>query len=838
MSRKQTVKQIDELDKEDRLIRTTDSGSRPKNAIQSCGQLMSIFERVDKADETRQGNRSRIRGIANGVPPFSRKKLEKQGRKNDININFREFESAIEANVSSTNELLLENGSLIVVKIQDKVLRNKSLYQGFEGIIEEEYTDVIRNWFGFFCHIDNAIRSCLMFDVGCMIFPDYYGWQPKAYDRSKIRFDGSCDVDIDALSFICVEGKLKPSDLYYQYENTDKQKTGWIKEGIKSILKECYSKTGKSQEEDAKTQAGRFEAVEKIIRSGGNDSDVSDLRDVEVLYCFVLESDQSVSEYIIPDPRVYKRSDNEYFINKSEFRFKKMQEVVWLMPYNYGDGTYDGIKALGYRIFPHFSLSNIFLCEIFQAARIAGSLIVQPNTALEKGKMNFSHFGGYTLVDPGLNIIQSSFSPPLEPLMQLRSMSEAIVNNNIGIFKPRQENPMARQATKTATQVQAEESKEARFEKNQAKMRYDSHDLLQAEMFRRMTNPDYLFFEVKDIVDLDRRFIEFDRLIATKGSLRKFLESNEYTKMPGREEALKFFYACYERGVPPQLLYDSVWMLKVKCSRGVGAGSATLKRAALAELIGLRGETDEIGRKRIIREYVAALLGGYSEVDKYFPLDSRDVIPSNQTSIAMLENNDIMEGQQCAVGSDQLHALHIDVVMTMLMQVAKEFAEQQRDPAEVYQIMAVGIPHAGEHLQYLAKDPTRKELVEAASEQLKMLGQVAQQAQQMAMQQQQQQQQQEEQNQQTVQEAQQQMASQELQAKMYDSDNKAKVALYEADKLHEARMRKVATSEMAMNAKTRTEIQMLVEQTYNKLNMDRLKTESKIANDAKGKQGQ
>ena len=110
MSRKQTVKQIDELDKEDRLIRTTDSGSRPKNAIQSCGQLMSIFERTDKADETRQRNRSRIRGIANGVPPFSRKKLENQGRKNDININFREFESAIEANVSSTNELLLENG--------------------------------------------------------------------------------------------------------------------------------------------------------------------------------------------------------------------------------------------------------------------------------------------------------------------------------------------------------------------------------------------------------------------------------------------------------------------------------------------------------------------------------------------------------------------------------------------------------------------------------------------------------------------------------------------------------------------------------------------------------
>ena len=187
---------------------------------------------------------------------------------------------------------------------------------------------------------------------------------------------------------------------------------------------------------------------------------------------------------------------------------------------------------------------------------------------------------------------------------------------------------------------------------------------------------------------------------------------------------------------------------------------------------------DEIGRRNAVRDRLAALVG-YTMVDRYSPEAGRDQIPTSEHSLAMLENNDIMAGQQVVVGVDQPHAIHWIVHIPMMMKLAKAFIEQPQmmNLQVAIPAMNIGLMHLTGHLQELAKDPSRKGQVEQMQEQLDQLGKVFQSMQKMAQQQAKQQQAQQQEQQQQVQQAQQVLQDRDMQAKMAEVEGNLMVKM-------------------------------------------------------------
>jgi len=168
-------------------------------------------------------------------------------------------------------------------------------------------------------------------------------------------------------------------------------------------------------------------------------------------------------------------------------------------------------------------------------------------------------------------------------------------------------------------------------------------------------------------------------------------------------------------------------------------------------------------------------------VDRYAPEAGRDQIPTSEHSLAMLENNDIMAGQQVIVGVDQPHAIHWLVHLPMLMQIAQAFMKQPEavgaNIMTMVQAMGIGLQHLADHLKPMLNDKSRKGQTDMMEAQLDQLTKVFAQMQKSAQKFMQAQQQQQQQQQQQVQQAQDVLRDRDFQAKMAEIEGNLAVKM-------------------------------------------------------------
>lgn len=142
---------------------------------------------------------------------------------------------------------------------------------------------------------------------------------------------------------------------------------------------------------------------------------------------------------------------------------------------------------------------------------------------------------------------------------------------------------------------------------------------------------------------------------------------------------------------------------------------------------------------------------GKKLANRYFPIESRDDGPSNDASVATLENNALQGGLPVLVGPDQRQYVHIRVHMQVLQQIEEAVqngvAEAQREyeqsgrmqqdadgnlapridePERLMQVFVAASQHIQEHTQILALQPNTKAAVAQIQATLKGLDKVTQ----------------------------------------------------------------------------------------------------------------
>ena len=694
------------------------SGRAPKSRIKDSKAAYQLFNSIKVNDSTAASYRCQIQGLIDGNPPYQFSEHKKQGQAWRSNVNFREAESIIDTNASSIWELDMEVPRLINVKCEYSDPQRPGI--NYSDIIEQEYTRIVTSWPDYFFNRMLCTKEMLTTGIGPMFWPDQYDWRPKAAKRASLLVPAESKSTIGELELIGFRHTYQAHELYDKIKDEESRNiakgAGWNTD----LIKEVIIKSAQNAEPvEGAFQTTVFEAIQQKLKNNDLASSQNDCNPIRVIQLLVKEFNGKVSRHMI-----YEDEELPGFLYTGQDEYEGMEHAICLFIWNIGDGYYKSIKGLGHRIFPHVELSNRFINTTVDGASMSSSFILEPSGSSQQ-QINLLRLGPITVLPSGFRAIQQTFAPNLTQLIGVRNMLHQILNNNTGVYKKQLEGPD--RPERTATEVQTEERKSAKLEKNQINIHYLHLDALHQEMFRRLSRKDYP------------------------------------EEAAGYKEAKEFRKRCKDKGVPDKAFEE----ISVTAMRAIGYGSAAMHDIVSREVLSMAPALDEIGRRNAVRDRLAALVG-YTMVDRYAPEAGRDQIPTSEHSLAMLENNDIMGGQQVVVGVDQPHAIHWLVHLPMLMKLAKAFIDQPQmmNLQVALPAMSIGLQHLTDHLQELAKDPSRKDQVKQMQEQLNQLGKVLQSMQKMAQQQVKQQQAQQQAQQQQVQQAQQVLQDRDLQAKL------------------------------------------------------------------------
>ena len=762
--------EVDKNTEELGLQTVTATGGAVSRRLATPAAARSIYQNM--LDEDMRGgarHRAIIQGMIDGNPPYNDAELKELGLGHVNNVNFLTMRANLDSRAASGHELFAEVPTLIECKPLHVVEQNPDIHH-YCAIIAEEFTDMVMNWDGFLPAMDMVWRDSDAYGLGVGVFTNEWDWRIKAFRRGNLLVDPKASVEIDRNEVILVRDELTVSDVFAKLEKEEASRSrGWKVGPLKDLMVQTFREGAGTSDTD-KYQRSTWESIQQMARNNDPDYQQRQFDRIRVIHFFVREvsGERKISHLILPELASFTQ-----FLYEGHDKFDAMAEVIWWMPYNYGDGYIRSVRGVASYMMQHEDLSNRFLCRVFDAGFLGSSLLVQPRTQMDLSRLQMMQVGPLTIVPPELTIQQSSFQPQLAPLLQLRKVSEEVMKNNTGTYRQHNE-AVDRDVQKTARQVMEESSKEARYEKAAIAARYTHLDKLYREMFRRVC--------------------------------RKDIQSDTDGLFEGSAEAREFMRRCQERNVPQDFIMKWNENFRVVAYRSIGLGSLGVKYDITAQIFQMSGAFDEHGKREALREVVAARVG-YRHVDRFVARLDRDQVSSNESSIAMLEFNDIEEGSPVQVGSDQLHKVHILVFAQRLLPILQNTQQGQTpDPVKDFRTVQLALQHIGEHVQHIAQDPRYKAFLEQLKpffQQVQEALQILQQAAKRLLQAQQQQQQQQEE---VVTNAQKIQQDRELEAKVFEIQRKYELEAMKQQSLNAMRAQK--TQEQGEIAQTRSQAEI------------------------------
>jgi hypothetical protein len=669
------------------------SGMPVSRSLPTIEVARAVVQEMEKVEEPTAIRHARLRGLADRNPPYNQKKLDDLNMGNITNIDFGEAQAAIRKRSGQHFELFQEVPTLAdfeLVEPPDEAKNGQDVQPraALESIVGEEFTRTLTGWSGFLPLMDFLRQEADTVDVGVCGWRDQWDWRPVQTSRGAFFPSPYAKIDVTTWDIAMVADTYETSVLLAIASDPESATAeGWNVTMLKRVLADVFF-GGVTQDTQNGVDTGyatvsRWEQLQMKLRNNDPSCMANMFSLVKVRHMFVREPMSGrISHQILP---TVVCGEGDGFLCERFGIYKDMSEAIFILPSNYGNGYVRSVRGLLSSIEAHCDLSNRFLGRIMDAGFLSGTLMLKNNAEYsDPRKLQLVRAGSVTLLPRGCEALQaSSFAPPLAPMVQVRQLSTAIMQNNNGVDKVVTENWVENQAQRTAREVSEQSTKEARVEKSGVAFDQQQLQLLYRQMYRRLIGED----------------VQSDKTL------------------PGAEEAQDFVRRCVRRGVPRTWLKPG--KLQLNITRTIGFGSWGVRLDISNQVIGMRGLMDEAGRHNAIRDRLAALVG-YRNVNRYLPPATRDTIPSNEKSIARLENNDMAAGEPCEAGSDQNQVLHFETHLEPMKMISDAVANgEQVDVQIALPAIEQMINHETQHLQFLAMDPARAAYVKQAEEQIK-----------------------------------------------------------------------------------------------------------------------
>jgi len=651
------------------------SGNAPKSRLTKALSAYNILKKLIERDQTRSEKRAVIQGQIDGNAPYNAAELKRLGQAHRSNVNFREAEAARDARQTSYYELLMEVESLVDVKLAPKVNDDTNPID-YGQIIADEFTNMLTRWTGFWYNMLLHQQQLITWGIGNCYWDNEIDWWFNAARTGAFLVPDETKSSADDLDIIAIRRQYKVHEIFKYIKDDETEakskEAGWNV----TLLKELIITAVNSGNNNDKWSLGTWESHQQMIKDNDLEYTYSITQRIPVANVLVEEFDGKISHFIISEEEEYNKVERASG-NSGDFLFKKIkrydswQQCICLFFANIGDGTYHSIRGLGAKVFAHCVLSDRLMNQTVDGAITSATILVEPSNEAQKEKVRMVRVGPISVMPTGYNVIpHGSFEPNLQGLIGIKGLLDANLNRNIGLQRPKVTETEKTPTEKTVGELRMKATAEAKLEKSDINMYYIQWDHLYKEVLRRVLNP----------------------------SLTKVDDSHESAK--------EFMDACVDRGVPKELL--KIDSLTITAKRAIGFGSPVMKSLITADILSVSPYFDERGKDNAIRDYVSARAGVHG-VNRYKPAQDRNKIPSQEHTIASLENNDLREGSDVIVGVDQPHVIHLLVHMQPLVQSAQAYTQGQIQNVQgLFQYFDAALKHVAKHLDYLVDDPARR----------------------------------------------------------------------------------------------------------------------------------
>lgn len=694
MKRKKSIKTLRPEEKQEAIL-TIDDKARPVD--DRLGNPMvgrQMYSKYRQALLTVAQADARVMAIHRGEAPYKDAELRGLGQGWRGNLNAREMKGIVNNRADTAYDLHMDVGNRIKVMVRPEYREYQSPnpLEDYGAIIAEEYTYMLNyDWAENYLLIDQISRDRIKVGLGVASWKDHLDWRPIRVPKYSFFTDPKYPPLAKSVPACVIRDTLLLQDILPKLQPENQAaaaKAGWNVEELRVLVLSMFNETRQAESSAEPPHVrddvvGQWAAFEAWRASKPADVAVFELESIPVVrYLMKSVVSSKVSHYIDVDPAMSEHQPEDFIFKKLE-QYDDMSQAIWLNPYSYGEGTIGSVDGLGHDLAPYCEISNRMLNTALDGGMISGGLLLQAQAGWDADETSMIRLGPTTVLPPTLTAVQSAFVPAIERLLELRMAIRGVYANNVGMTRMNPEQmEVAARGTRSTEEIISERRREFRLEANSANFEYLMWTNFHREVFRRAVKASTL----SDVV-------------------------------PGAKEAKAFRQRCLDRGVPEELFEQHDKALIVEVNRAIGGGSPDARESTWGKLMGLRGAMDEAGRRHVEREYTAALIG-YRDVDSVFPLGSRDKMPTNEKSIATLENNDFREGSPVPAGSDQLHTAHIAIHFELLGGMVQAYDNPQAgagvDAQAILRTFSAALPNCQEHIQFLAQDESRKDYVKRA----------------------------------------------------------------------------------------------------------------------------
>lgn len=662
------------LEEMNELKNITEGGGVPESRLTDAMSVSDMVKSMIRADGARSQIRAKVKGLVDGNAPYSSAELKRTGQSFRTNVNFREGESFLSMGASAFHDVFSEVPTYATVRIKHGDANDSEAYS---KIITEEFDRMQKQDGSFDYLMQLSQHEMVLYGTGPLVFEDTYDWRCKPVKSADLLVPEGTKSNVADWSVCVIRSSYQVHELFSFIRNEEAAKnTGWnVSAAKKAIVDAAPRSQGLAPD-------ASWEDHQQELRN--NDLSYSSrCSTVEVAHVFYREfPTEQHPEGAISHCIIDQRGDGKHFLFRKVNRYKKWSEAVHCMYYDKGDGQHHSVKGMGVKMYSALELKNRLRCSLVDAAMARTAIHLQPESPNDLARSNVIQMGPYSVIPPGYSVQQTNSAGVLEAPMTVQNDLEGLMQANLSQYRQRLEkqgNP------RTATEVEAIVAQQSILGKTQLNRYYSQLDSFFTERYRRAINP------------------------------------NLTPDMPGATDALAFQRRCLERGCPRECLNKLEY---VQATRTAGRGSAMERRAIMNQLMSVIGMLPESGRKHVVEDHIASL-AGYHSLGRYYPVPEEDVDLQEQMQEAARENALFKTGANIPVAGGDVHPTHTEVHMAGMAEAIGAVEQGGGDLAEIGAFLQIALMHTAAHLDAMAGDETRKDMLKMYQDQFKQIQKAA-----------------------------------------------------------------------------------------------------------------
>lgn len=636
------------------------SASRMGTATAVLTAAEVLIENNSKGERGRKW--SQILGMFQGNPPYSTAEHRATASRWQANFNTMIGRGML-ASACTPYYNLFEAGPVqAVIKLkgkntEDAARKSRVATKHFQWLLKE--ADISDAFY-------RVSHSFVGFGRGFWYWIHPYQWVPEVRAFYEVLFPEGTSTNARRWEWVCVRDSYDPCFLWSM-----KGLEGWNSEAINTAIRSTLPRS-ETHEDWMEYQTALAQHSLSTTATAAR---------VDVVICLVKESNGKWSIGIVarhngantgrmgePEPQ---------FLYQKRDAFDSITDVLCPFIYDTANGQINGCEGLGSMIYATVRVKDRMTNNIVNGGMLRSLTVVRPNTANAQVKAGLTVIGGVAILPPGFEAQPGTILTDINgPLTVDRHLMD-VLSRTSGVYLASNERPVGNPDTAT-----------------EAQMKFQQQTTITASGVNRFYN---------------RLDTAWDTLYRRVLKASKDPSDGEDSKL-----AKQFVSYCEDEGVTFKELEA---VMSVNSYRVGGGGSSFQRQQNLFGLSPVAGAMPARGKQRFFEDLTSATAGP-DKVDEYFPVDVDE--PGEAEWEANVENVQANAGSPPLFTPNQSHEGHVKVHIQALM-AGLQGVQQGAAPEGVYAFGQMVIPHTGQHLQAWSLDPTAKEKVKAAGQQLSLL---------------------------------------------------------------------------------------------------------------------